>query len=279
MEGNACYRFATIRNYIELTRTDAVRITIDVGANVGRITRMMKEYFPDAAVYAYEPVPEYRRLAEANTAGLTKVTVLQEAVTGQHLFEDALGQRPRAAISQLRLLKGTPDGGPGWIGGSVVVPDDSVGATAPVGYLLSDEAVRPVSLDEVVARVLTLESANAIDVLKMDCEGCEQSALGTAAAETLARIRYIVGEYHQIDRFYDVVEGKLYATHKVNLVGDRHLGAFFAERLDGTADGILKYEKRGMRIPRPWLSARPLDWHLFDDRYVPPSERRWHGLA
>jgi precorrin-6B methylase 2 len=70
MEGNECYKFATIRRYIDLTRADPVRVTIDVGANVGAVTRMMKAYFPDASVYAYGAVPEYSLLAETNTRDL-----------------------------------------------------------------------------------------------------------------------------------------------------------------------------------------------------------------
>jgi hypothetical protein len=60
----------------------------------------------------------------------------------------------------------------------------------------------------------------------------------------------------------------LYATHKVNLHG-ASAGVFFAERLDGTADGILHYDKSGMLMERPGLTAAPLDWHRVNRAFVP----------
>ena len=281
MEGNECYKFATIRNFIELTHAEPVRLAVDVGANVGTITRMMKAYFPDARVYAYEPVPDYAALAEANTSDLEGVTVSRHAVTAEHLFHDDLGERPRLAPGTLRVLKGTPAAGPGWGGGSLVVPADCAaiaGGASPAGYRLTEDAVSATSLDDVVAEVLARERAEQIDVLKLDCEGCEHSSLGSASLDTLRRLRFIVGEYHGIDRFYRITRRKLNRTHKVSLIGQRDLGAFFAERLDGSSDGILRYDKSGMLALRPWLSAEPIDWHLFNERHVPPGERHWHAL-
>jgi hypothetical protein len=279
MEGND-YKFATIRNYIDLTQAAPVRVMIDVGANLGNTTRMMKAYFPDASVYAYEVVPEYTTLAEANTRDLPGVTVLRTAVTGAHLFHDDLGDEPRESPVTMRVLKGAPAAGVGWEGGSLAVPDDSpaIAGGSPTGYTLTDDSLDAWSLDEIVSHVLKRERKKQIDILKMDCEGCEHSSLGTASRNTMKRIRFIVGEYHGIERFYRVMARKLYQTHKVNLIGQQDLGAFFAERLDGTADGILRFDKTGMLIPRPWLSDRPIDWHLFDERYVPPGERHWHAL-
>ena len=34
MEGNECYKFATISHYIHLTHADPVRVMIDIGANL-----------------------------------------------------------------------------------------------------------------------------------------------------------------------------------------------------------------------------------------------------
>lgn len=282
MEGNECYKFATIRNYIDLTDADSVRVTIDVGANVGTITRMMKAYFPDACVYAYEAVAEYAGLAEANTRDLPRVTISRRAVTADHLFHDDFGQSPRSGTGGLRVLKGMPEAGPGWGGGSIVVNADSpalAGGRSPRGYRLLDDEIAPISLDEAVADALAREGADRVDILKLDCEGCEHSSLGAASDATLERVRFIVGEYHGIERFYAVMQRKLYRTHKVNLIGQRDLGAFFAERLDGDRDGILRFDKTGMLVPRPWLSGGAIDWHLFNKRFVPPGERHSHALA
>ena len=282
MEGNECYKFATIRNYIDLTHADPVRVMIDVGANVGAMSRMMKAYFPDARLYACEAVDEYAALAEANTRDLSGVTVWQRAITSEHQYFDDVGQRRRRRPAAIRMLKGLPAAGPGWAGGSITVAEDApaiTGGTPPAGYTLLKTPVKAASLNELVEEVLKREKVKQIDVLKFDCEGCEHSSLGCATLTTLKRIRFIVGEYHGIERFYGVMEHKLFRTHKVNLIGQRDLGAFFAERFEGTRDGILRFRKDGMLVPRPWLCDRPVDWHLFDEQYVPPGERHWHALA
>jgi hypothetical protein len=190
-------------------------------------------------------------------------------VTAQHRFRDDLGAERRAADIDLVILKGLPDGGPGWVGGSMVFadPDDHY------GYLKIDQAVTPITLDEIMAQ----EDLAAIDILKLDCEGCEHSVLGTAEADVLKRIRFIVGEYHGFDRFTAVMRNRLFATHKVNLVGDREIGCFFAERREEGGDGVLHDDR--VYIPVPWPSDTPAEWHAFNARYVSPHERYCHGLA
>jgi FkbM family methyltransferase len=280
MEGNECYKFATISHYIHLTHADPVRVMIDIGANVGAVTRMMKAYFPSASLYACEAVDEYAALAEANTRDLPGVTLWRRAVTSQHQYFDDVGERRRGRPVAIRTLKGLPAAGPGWAGGSITVAEDApaVSGVDP-RYSLLPTPVEAVSLNDLVDEVLERAGAKEIDILKLDCEGCEHSSLGCATLKTLRRLRFIVGEYHGVERFYGVMERKLFRTHKVNLIGQRDLGAFFAERLDGTSDGILRFQKDGMLVPRPWLCDRPIDWHLFDEQYVPPGERLWHALA
>ncbi len=282
MEGNACYKFSTIRQFIEATGGAPVRTIVDVGANVGSISLLAKSYFPEAAVYAFEPVREYFELARANTSGTPGVRVFYRAVTAQHLFRDDFGALKRKTQAALTILKGTPDAGPGWAGGSIVVPGDNelLSSGKPIGgYARTAERVRPITLDRLVAAILRKQRVTGIDILKMDCEGCEHSCLGSARLETLRKVRFIVGEYHGIERFFGAMRNKLFKTHKVNLIGQSDLGAFFAERREGNADGILRHDNSGMLQPRPWLCATPLEWHLFDERYVLPEDRCWHALA
>jgi FkbM family methyltransferase len=282
VEGNECYKFSTIQNYVAVTGAPPVRLALDIGANVGAITRMLKAYFPDARVYGYEAVADYVALAAANTRDLPGVTIAHRAISAAHKFRDDVARRRRTDHVALRVLKGTPDAGPGWAGGSIVVAADDAAiatGTAPRGYQLLAEPVPAATLDEVVSEVLAAEGGQEIDIVKMDCEGCEHSCLGSAGLKTLRRCRFIVGEYHDIQRFYTVMQGSLYRTHKVSLIGQHDLGAFFAERLDGTADGILRYDKTGMLLSRPWLGERPIDWHVFAESYVRPEDRFWHALA
>jgi Methyltransferase FkbM domain len=92
-----------------------------------------------------------------------------------------------------------------------------------------------------LAEVFAENSIGEIDLLKMDCEGCENSVLGCADAEELRRVRFMTGEYHGLARFYPVMRRRLFPTHKVHLSGSTVQGSFFAERRDGDTDGLLRH--------------------------------------
>jgi len=265
MEGNDCYKFSTVRHYIERTGAPPIRVAVDIGTNIGEVALLMTSYFPGACVFAFEAVTELAEIARATIRQHeAPVRVIRRAITAER--------------APLEIMRARPDAGAGWIGGSFVRAAEP-GNAAPVrGYDRLAQRVRPLTFDRMVELILARTGADVIDLVKMDCEGCEHSALGSATSDTLARVRYIVGEYHGIGRFYLVMRDKLFATHKVSLIGDADLGAFFAERLDGNQDGILRFDKRGMLLARPWLCDIPIDWHLFNETYVLPDERAVHAL-
>src|SRR5713101_7583403 len=172
MEGNECYKFSTVRNYVEKTRQKSIEIILDVGANVGDISLMMNAYFPHAKIYGFEAVKEYYEIARSRTEHLGNITIFNKAVSFQHLFEDDLGERPRQKAVSLRILKGRPEAGPGWGGGSVVLPHDHelIARTRAVfGFEKIPQEVFPITLKE----FMESEKIEEIDLVKMDCEGCE----------------------------------------------------------------------------------------------------------
>jgi hypothetical protein len=274
VEGNACYKFATIRNFIAATDAPPIRVAIDVGVNVGDMALLLRDTFPEARIFGFEAVEEYYRMALERLGSLPDVTLFHRAMTAQHRFADDLGCRPRPDIARLTVLKGLPAAGPGWGGGSIVVPEQDACRFDPSHFARIAQPAYPVTLDDFMRDRCLAE----IDLLKMDCEGCEHSVLGCAEPDTLRRVRFIVGEYHGFARFSRVVSERLFRTHKVSLIGERDLGCFFAERLEGECDGILRFDKEGMLALRPWLSDSPSEWHLFNDAYVPTPERYWHAL-
>src|SRR5262245_25301290 len=278
MEGNECYKFSTIKNYIERTGQKGIELILDVGVNIGDISLMMHSYFPAARIFGFEAVEEYHQIASARTQHIPGVKLFNTALSAQHLFADDVGERPRERIAGLRLLKARPEAGPGWGGGSLILPEDHdliAGDRAIFGFDKSAREIPSVSLKEFMVE----QRIDEIDLMKMDCEGCEHSVLGCAELETLRRIRFIVGEYHDLSRFYPVMQKNLFRTHKVNLIGQRDLGCFFAERLNGDQDGILRFDKTGMLAPRPWLCDEPIEWHIFNEEYVLEKDRYWHSLS
>src|SRR5262245_3004092 len=136
MEGNECYKFSTIRDYIDRTGDKDIRVIADVGANVGSIALMMRSYFPRSKIYAFEAIEDSFQAAQANTQRAEDIKLFKRGVTTAHLFFDDLGKRPRPSPVSLVSLKGLPEAGPGWRGGSLVLPADHemLAATTIRGY-------------------------------------------------------------------------------------------------------------------------------------------------
>jgi FkbM family methyltransferase len=274
MEGNECYKLTTVRNYLDVTGAAPIRLAVDVGCNVGDITALLRFRFPQALVFAFEPVQEYFRLARRRMNGDSYVHVFPAAVCGLHRFEDDLGTVPRPTAAQMRIAKALEGSGPGWRGGSMILTEDA-GAPDLGRYSAPTTSVHSLTLDDVLNAIELLTGHDQIDYLKMDCEGCECDALGCASREALQRIRFIGGEYHDADRFYQVISKRLYQTHYVNLVGDRW-GSFFCERI-GEARTILSPERVKKEL-RATISDSPIDWNPFREEFVLAHEWWSHGL-
>lgn len=62
---------------LELIKKDNYKpaVIFDVGANIGTWTLLAKSFFPDAAVHAFEPLPEHLAKLNSNTGKLTQMTI------------------------------------------------------------------------------------------------------------------------------------------------------------------------------------------------------------
>lgn len=275
MEGNECYKLTTIKNYIEKTGAPPIQTAIDIGCHVGEITALIRFHFPQSDVFGFEPVEEYFRLALRRMRGDASSKIFKAAVCGLHRFEDDLGRVPRSSPARMNVAKGRVGAGPGWRGGSTIIPEDH-GQPDLARYEPMTGPVHCLTMDELVMAVSLLTGRSEIDYMKMDCEGCECDALGCASMETLRRIRFISGEYHDIARFYKIMSERLYKTHFVNLVGEGW-GSFFCERVDELPT-ILDSTRVHLEV-RPWSSNEQIDWHPFRDEFVLPHERTACGLT
>jgi FkbM family methyltransferase len=274
MEANDCYKFSTIKTYIEMTARKPVRLAVDVGCNVGHVTTMMRRFFPEALVIALEPVHEYYLEACNNLKNDPFVKVFPFALTAQNHYVDDLGQVPLQASSRLKLFLGLPHAGLGWKGGSQILREGEFPDTD--GYAPLDAKVTAITLDGLLTGLSALCGTEEIDYIKIDCEGCENSALGCAREETMRRIRYLSGEYHNLVRFQKVMRLKLFRTHYVNLVGS-DWGSFFAERKGETPSVLSPYPDSTITWSGP-AGEYAADHHGFREEFVSPSERWAHGL-
>lgn len=273
MEGNDCYKYRTVQRFVEATGAAPISTILEVGANVGSVTRELAATFPDARILSWEMMDELAAVAREATADCPNVTVETATVTAAHLYHDDLGERPRSEPARLHAFQGLPSGGPGYRGGSLA---GVAGRDNGPHYRERPEALECLTLDEAVALVLSRFGGDRIDFLKTDCEGSECSFLGCAAGETLRRIRFMAGEYHNLGRFWPVAR-KLMETHYVNLIGDDALGAFFCERISDRPT-LLKPTPLGPRR-YPHLHEEPLYWHPFDESWIPTEEWLIHGIT
>lgn len=223
MEGNDCYRFLDV--------PFSPQTVVDIGANFGAMSRLMRQYFPDADIYAFEPVRDCYDVCVVNCRPFRKIHVFPWAVSAEHQFADDFGQEPRQ--TELRCCHATPGKGAGWIGSHRMIRSGE--PLDESEFINEGTPERILTLDELLDFVSRETGRPEIDVLKSDCEGAEASFLGCASDNTLRRIKIITGEYHGLPRFQQVVDRRLSKTHAVQLQADpidNHLGSFFAVRRD-----------------------------------------------
>jgi FkbM family methyltransferase len=144
---------------------------VDLGANVGVFSVRIAPFA--RRVIAYEPHPELFGQLVKNLGGRRNVEAVQAAVSG--------------ASGTLRLYEPS---NPGQSGTHSLHPESG-------GYMSERFVeVRAITLDELFER----HAIEVCDLLKLDVEGAEYEILHGASPSTLARIRRIYGEYHDVRR-------------------------------------------------------------------------------
>jgi FkbM family methyltransferase len=143
------------------------KTVLDIGANIGVTSVLMAQKYPEAQIYAFEPVPENFELLERNTAGYSNI----------HCFAFALGDRD-AELS----IRASDD--PANFGGF------SFFEAGTDTQKKSNVQLRHVNH---VLKELRLES---VDLIKIDTEGAEHSILTTLDPAILEKVQWITGELH-----------------------------------------------------------------------------------
>lgn len=143
---------------------------LDIGANVGFFTTFAASQFPEARIFAYEPVPANFLQLQANISRNpgTKAELHNQAVAAQKgQFTMELNDASQFTTSA-----------------SIV--------TGKGGKTISVDCV---GFDSVISEL----PGGRCDFLKMDCEGAEYDILFNSSPEILGKIGHIAMECHHLD--------------------------------------------------------------------------------
>ena len=143
------------------------KVILDIGANIGAASVYLSHKFPDARIYAFEPVPSNYLLLQRNVAPLANVIPINKA----------LGSRN----GTLEMFHSDSDSN---LGGY---------SFHPVG---SNQGKRiNVEIRDAGAMMKELGLASA-DVIKIDTEGSEYEIITRMGRDFLADVQWIYGELH-----------------------------------------------------------------------------------
>lgn len=158
------------RQYARHLEAPEAGVLIDLGANIGAVALDWASRAEGLRVHAYEPNPP--------TNGTLRRNVLANGLAGRVFVHDEAVGREGGHFEMWTNVR-------------------SMSATGYAEAAPREGAVRvrvpAVDLNEVVRR-----AGGAVALLKMDTEGAEADTLEGAAPETLAAIRQVVLEYHDV---------------------------------------------------------------------------------
>lgn len=146
---------------------ERVVTVLDIGANIGTSSLYFADIFPNAQIYAFEPMPENFALLAANSAAEPRI----------HPLNCALG----AADGEVEIL--ASDSATNFGGFSL----------HPAGSDASKKQRVPMRNAQAQMDAL---GVRAVDVIKIDTEGAEWEILTALSPELLGSAKLIMGELH-----------------------------------------------------------------------------------
>jgi len=155
--------------YVKAFKKPSPRIVVDIGAHFGMFSLQAAFLWSDAKIHAYEPEKANFEILRANIEqnGLShRITAFHEAVCDR---QGSVGL----------YVKNQPE-------------SHSIHPTSHGSGTRSISQVQSVKLDDVVRRL----PEGQIDLLKVDCEGCEYQIVGSSLQALQSKVKSIVLEYH-----------------------------------------------------------------------------------
>lgn len=183
------------------------KVIFDIGANIGVATRLLKHHFPDATIFAFEPMPDNFSLLQKNTEQLTDV----------YTFPFGLAQQS-GRVNIFQHLNTENHGG---FSIHQLTTDTANQLGVNQSAHTSVEVQNPVEF-------CTKHNIQQIDLIKIDCEGAEHEILTNLPATIIAENQAIIGELHGIknEELLDFL--KQSHTVNANIAAHSTRGKFFA---------------------------------------------------
>lgn len=172
-------------------------LVIDIGANIGMFTAMVRKVAPAARVRCFEPVPDIHRVLRHNFSQDANVLTTAAAV-GPHASVSTFRYYPLASFlsSEADRPARTPEDLLKVMYGELS-NDSSTIDPAARDMMLRQARARTIGL-EVTAPCMSindvLDDATDIDVLKIDIEGAELDVLQAIASTNWQKIHYLAIE-------------------------------------------------------------------------------------
>lgn len=158
------YVLAEVRGYD--IGTEPIHTCIDVGAHIGAFSAWLHSLWPDASIIAAEPEVSGYLTALANVGDADEIALLNARVNYDQ-GDKVLYVNPINSGCHKIKDKGEP--------GEPVVP-------APAAVTLEE--------------LMGVGGFTTLDLLKVDCEGCETDVLMNCTDELLQHTRRVCGEFH-----------------------------------------------------------------------------------
>ena len=187
-----CQTILDGKSYPRFPFVEDVSVVMDVGANVGAASVFFSLAYPDATIFSFEPAGLPYSLLERNTQALANVRINNFGLY--------------SSDTELPLYRGKYETGMSSVAQSMSTRNES--------DVITLRSVRD---------WMSENSISAVDVLKVDTEGCEIPIL-EAMSDLLPKVKVIYLEYHNDDdrKEFDRILGETHLlVHGLMMV---HLG-------------------------------------------------------
>jgi len=161
-------------NWFEI-ENEQIKTVVDIGALIGAFTVWAVETFPNATVYSFEPDNDSFKFLTKNFSNLSEEQKQRVKLYNFAVWKDEqelilYGYRTRKASN------------------SLVYKDlESIKSEK------TKQVVKTMSFSNI------FDLTGNIDLVKMDCEGAEHEILLAMDRNHLSKIKYLVGEFHDLD--------------------------------------------------------------------------------